>query len=286
MILETILTQNNSADLNNFENSHLSIQLSLNGVVYCIYDKDAVDIVFLKEFEFKSRAQTQDQLLESVKEIFEKDEVLSNKFESISITHKNNLATIVPIALYDKNFKQDYLKYSIKVLENDFITEDTIVENDTKSIYIPFQDVNDYLTEKFGNIDYSHTSSVLISNLFKYHKHNPHRQFFVNVSKNALEIVYLYNNKLQLYNSFLFYSKEDFLYYILFAMEQLQLNPDEQTVTFIGAIEKNDQLYDICYTYIRNIDFLKVNNFSLSESFYQNNPQIKEHQYFELLNQF
>jgi len=286
MISKTILTQNNSADLNNLENSHLSIQLSLNGLVYCIYDKDAVDIVFLKEFEFENRVQTPEQLLDKVKEVFEVDPILSEEFESVSVTHKNNLATVVPNALYDKTYKQDYLKYTVKVLENDFISEDAIIENDTKSIYIPFQNVNEYLTKKYGNIDYSHTSSVLIANLLKHHKHNPHKQFFVNVSKNTLDIIYLYNNKLQLFNSFLYYSKEDFLYYILFAMEQLQLNPDEQIVTFIGAIEKNDPLYDICYIYIRNINFLKVKNFSLSETFYQNNPQIKEHQYFELLNQF
>ena len=50
MILAKTQTKNNSADLTNLENSHLSIQLSLNGFVYCIFDKDEVDIVFLKEY--------------------------------------------------------------------------------------------------------------------------------------------------------------------------------------------------------------------------------------------
>lgn len=286
MIYETILTQNNPADLTNLENSHLSIQLSLSGLVYCVSDKDDVDVVFLKEYVFEKRAQTPEQLLENVQEIYNKDSLLSEKFETVSFAHQNNLATIVPTALHDKNFNADYLKYSVKVLENDLITEDTIAENDSKSIYIPFQNINEFLTEKYGTINFTHTSSVLISNLLMYHKHNPNKQYFVNVSQNTLDIIYLDNNKLQLFNSFLYYSKEDFLYYILFTMEQLLLNPDEQIVTFIGAIDKHDSLYDICYTYIRNIDFLKVKNFSLSEEFYHNNPHLKEHQYFELLNQF
>jgi len=286
MIQEKIQTTNSSADLNNLENSHLSIQLSLNGFVYCIFDKDAVDVSLLKEYVFFNRAQTPDQLLENVKKVYEQDTLLSSKFESVSVSHQNNLATIVPTALYDKSYMSDYLKYTVKILENDFISEDTITENDSKSIYIPFQNINEFLNEKYDSISYSHTSSILISALLKYHKHNPHKQFFVNVAKNNLDIIYLYDNKLQLFNSFLYYSKEDFLYYILFAMEQLLLNPDEQTLTFIGDIKENTDLYDICYTYIRNINFLKVKNFSISEEFYLDNPHIAQHQFFELLNQF
>ena len=286
MIHETILTQNKPADLNNLENSHLSILLSLNGLAYCVYDKDTVDVVFLKEYVFEKRVQIPEQLIDKLQEIYKKDSLLTENYESVSLAHKNNLATIVPSALHDKKFNADYLKYSVKVLENDIITEDTIAENDSKSIYIPFHKVNDFFKKKHADISFTHASSVLISNLLMYHKHNPNKQFFVNVYHNTLDIICLNNNMLQLYNSFLYYSKEDFLYYILFTMEQLLLNPDEQNITFIGDIDIHDNLYDICYTYIRNIDFLKVKNFSLSEEFYHQNPIIKEHQYFELLNQF
>ena len=286
MILEKTQTKNNSADLTNLENSHLSIQLSLNGFVYCIFDKDEVDIVFLKEYEFLNRAQTPEQLLDDIKEVYKLDTVLENKFETVSVSHRNNLATIVPAALYDKAYKSDYLKYTVKVLENDFISEDSIAENDIMSIYIPFQNVNEYLDGIYDSISYSHSSSILIASLLKYHKHNPYKQFFINVSKNSLDIIYLHNNKLELFNSFLYYTKEDFLYYVLFAMEQLVLNADEHNLTFIGDINKESELYTICYTYVRNINFLKIKNYSISEEFYINNPHIEEHQFFELLNQF
>jgi len=40
MIKEILQTQNSLADLSNFGNSHLSIQLSLDGFSYCVFDKD------------------------------------------------------------------------------------------------------------------------------------------------------------------------------------------------------------------------------------------------------
>ncbi|HIP47783.1 MAG TPA: DUF3822 family protein [Lutibacter sp.] len=278
--------QSNLVDNITYDTCHLSIQLSLNGLVYCIFDKELIDVVLLKEYQFEKRAQTPELLLEYVKEIFESDSELTQNYESVNVTHKNSLATIVPESLYDKDHHSDFLKYSVKVLKSDFISVDNMSESESKNIYIPFKFINDYLEKKHQGFKYSHASSLLVTSLLKYQKHSLNKYFFVNVSKNIIDVVYLANNKLHLYNSFLFYTKEDFLYYILFSLEQLQLNPNEQKITFLGAIDKKSPLFDITYTYVRNIDFLNVENHSLSEEFYEMNPHIEKHHYFELLNQF
>lgn len=274
------------ADHINYSNCHLSIQFSLNGLVYCIFDKELIDVVLLKEYVFEKRAQTPELLLEYVKEIYNADAELGQNYESVNVTHKNNLATIVPESLYDKEHQSDFLKYSVKVLKNDPISVDAMAESDSKNIYIPFKLVNEFLKEKYTNFEYAHASSLLVTALLKYQKHSLNKYFFVNVSRNIIDIIYLADNKLHFYNSFLFYTKEDFLYYILFTLEQLHLNPNEQPLTFLGAIDKKSPLYTIAYTYIRNIDFINVENHSLSEEFYEMNPHIEKHHYFELLNQF
>jgi len=48
---------------------------------------------------------------------------------------------------------------------------------------------------------------------------------FVNLDNKHFEIVVIANNKLILYNSFKYQTKEDYIYYILFTAEQLELNP-------------------------------------------------------------
>ncbi len=286
MIQKKIQTQNSLADLKNLDKSHLSIQLSLDGFAYCIFDKDLVDVVSLNVYEFENRSQTPEQLLENVKEVFDTEPVLTSKFDSINISHKNNLSALVPKELFDESKKAEYLKYAIKVFENDQISVDDLMENASNNVYIPFENINNYLVKKLGSFDYLHTSSILLSALLKYYKHDTKKYFFVNISKNSFDIIYIDNDQIQYYNSFLYYTKEDFIYYILFTMEQLLLNPDEQMLTLLGDVDKDSPLFDIAYTYVRNINFLKVENFSLSEEFYEMNPHIEKHHLFELLNQF
>lgn len=286
MIQKKTQTQNSLADLKNLDKSHLSIQLSLDGFAYCVFDKDLVDVVQLVDFEFENRAQNPDQLLEYIKEVFSEEPLLSRVYESVNVSHKNNLSTIIPDAFYDKESHEDYLKYTIKVLEGDRIAVDTLKDSLSKNVYVPFERINNFIQEKHRSFNFVHTSSVLVSSLLKYYRTNPNKLFFVNVAKNSFEIVYIDNNKLQFHNSFLYYSKEDFLYYILFSMEQLMLDPDEQELIFLGAVDENSPLYEITYTYVRFIKFLEIENFSLSEEFYQINPHVEKHNFFELLNQF
>ena len=125
-------------DHTNYSNCHLSIQLSLSGLTFCIFDKELIDVVLLKEYEFKNRPQSPEHLLSFVQEVYKEDTDLKEKFESVHITHKNSLATIVPESLYDKKYQKDFLKFSIKVLDTDFINVDSIVESEAKNVYIPF----------------------------------------------------------------------------------------------------------------------------------------------------
>lgn len=275
--------QTNNSPALDFENSHLSIQLSLNGLDYAIFDKDLSDVTGIKSYTFGSRALTPEQLLDNVREVFKLDEVLSASFESVQVCHKNSLAVLVPEALYDKEFQEDYLKYSVKVLQDDVIEVAPILENESKNLYISFQNVNEYLKSIHPELSFTHSTAVLLSGLLKYHKNPLEKHFFVNVTGNSLDIVYISYSKLQLYNSFLFYTKEDFIYYILFVMEQLMLNPDVQTLTFLGDIDEDTPLYEMTYKYVRHINFLDVDNFNVSEEFYQNNPEIARHEFFELL---
>ena len=278
--------QNSLIDSEDFSNSHLSMLISLDEISYSVFDKDLIDVVILVSYEFDTRVKNPEELLKNLKEVFDKEPILSAKFDSINVAHKNNLSAMVPDALYDSNSQEDYLKYTVKLLQNDTITVDSISVMNSKNIFIPFKNVNNFLVNRLGEFDYLHASSVLVSTLLQNYKNNLEKQLFINVSNSSIDVVYINEGDLQMFNTFLYYTKEDFLYYILFAMERLQLNPNEQKVTFIGNIDKGSELYELAYTYIRYIDFSTPNNYTLSDEFFIENPDVKKHHHFELLNQF
>jgi hypothetical protein len=79
---------------------------------------------------------------------------------------------------------------------------------------------------------------------------------YLNIEVSDFEIVVVENNLLKFYNRFEYLTKEDFIYYLLFTAEQLQLNPEEFPLVLIGAIAEADELYLIAYKYIRDVSFL------------------------------
>ena len=60
-------------------------------------------------------------------------------------------------------------------------------------------------------------------------------------------------------NAFHFRAPEDVVYFVIFVMEQLNLNPEEIPVTLLGAIEKSSPNYELLFRYIRHIDFATRN---------------------------
>ena len=280
MIKEIKKLTNNDIDFLNLEDNYLSIQLSLDGFSFCVYNKIQDKIGIFGVYEFDNSSSSPFKQLDCIKELFAQEKVLQLNYKSVFVTHFNNLVTQVPRPLFNKNNLEQYLQYTVKMLENDFIAYDELANSEIINVYIPFVNVNNFLLDTYESFTYKHSSTVLIENLLNEYKNIEASFCFVNVTGKYFEIVVIQNKKLALYNFFSFTTKEDFIYYILFTAEQLNLNPEEFELILMGDIEKESELYDIVYQYIRNIKFYVPNNANLQLN------EIPSHSNFTLLNQF
>jgi len=61
--------------------------------------------------------------------------------------------------------------------------------------------------------------------------------------------------QLKLFNSFNYTTPEDFIYYILYACQHLQLDPETLQLHLLGEIVKDSALFEYTYKYIRNVHF-------------------------------
>ena len=240
-------TNNNSNELTNLE---LSIQLSLSGLSFCVLNRNLNTIINLSEFHFDKKGNPF-ELLDHLKNLFNTEEVLSSNFQKVSVIHDNDLSTLVPESFFDENYLADYLKFNSKILKSDYLTFDKIIENDSVNIYVPYININNFIYDKFGTFTFKHISTILIENILKIEKHQFNTKVYINVNKNHFEIIVVENSKLKLFNTFSYTTKEDFIYYILFTAEQLNLNPEILNLIFIGNIKAQDELYIITHKYIR-----------------------------------
>ena len=76
---------------------------------------------------------------------------------------------------------------------------------------------------------------------------------YVHITDRQMEITVISQRKLVLYNIFDFGTKEDFIYYLLFTLEQLKFDTDIIKLKLFGRIEEGDYIYNICHEYVKNI---------------------------------
>lgn len=244
--------KSNITDLADTNFKKLSIQVSLNGLSFCVADTVSHNVLHSDIISFQEECLPE-KLLNHLKALFQKYQLDEMKFDEVSVIHRNTLFTLVPKPLFDQNSLSDYLKFNTKILPNDALAFDEFDHQDMVNVYVPYTNVNNYIYELFGEFTFFHDGTIIISTLLNNADSSENPICYVHVSDTQLDICILDSKKLLLYNSFQYKTKEDFTYYVLFVLEQLELDVSTVNVKFFGAIEEDDPAYSMCLNYINNM---------------------------------
>lgn len=277
--LKTIQSKNN---LNQNHIKDLSIQISLNGLSFCILNRTQNKIELLKQLPFDKKANPF-EILEQLKTALESDSELSQSFSSVLVIYQNELSNLVPKALFDEQQSADYLKFNSKILKTDFISYDEIAINESVNVYVPYVNINNFIFDSFGAFEYKHASTILIDTILQKEITSHDAIIYLNINLQNFELVALKDKKLQLYNSFEYTTKEDVIYFLLFTIEQLHYNPETVKLKLMGTIEKDDDMYALIYTFVRFVEFY---NPSYNFEFKSDLEPIHKHKDTIILNSF
>lgn len=229
----------------------MSIQVSLNGLSFCILNSDDSSYTFVDSVDFGKKINPE-TLLEHLKASFKENEELNASFQSVSVIYDNELYVIVPRALFNADQLADYIKFNSRILQTDFLAYDALKNLDANCIFVPYVNINNYLLDLFGNFEYRHSSTVLIDSLMAEGKNSQNDMVFAVIQENHFDLVVIENSGLKFHNRFDYSTTEDFIYYLLFTAEQLELNPEEFELILKGTIDENDDLFKMAYKYIRH----------------------------------
>lgn len=239
-------------------NIRLSIHISLNGLSFSIVDLISDEIIFYKKHVFTKKT-TPKRLLKELKKYFKETPELNDTFSSVKIIHYNNLSTVVPEVVFDKNNALSYLKFNSQILQNDYVAYDQIFNNECVNVYIPYVNINNFIFKKFDSFIYNHYSSIILEEVKSNEKNSINPSLYLNMGLNHIEVIYFQNNKLIFYNTFDYSTKEDVIYYLLFTIDQLKLNPEKTPLIISGSISIDDEYYEIIYKYVRNVSLYNSN---------------------------
>lgn len=154
---------------------------------------------------------------------------------------------LVPAALYQEKNKEKYLDFLGIKEENSVVCVDYIELADAYNVYCMPKPVDK---------DFRHPTSVLLESLIKDNlERTDDARIYLNVKNQCFEMIVLKEAKLLFYNYFRFKTKEDFLYFLLFSVEQLHLDAGSVPVYFLGMIEEKSAITEIVSRYFRDIRF-------------------------------
>ncbi len=248
----------------------LSIQVSLNGLSFCILDTVGNAVLETEHLIFHKELAPH-QLLKELQQLFEKYKIGQIRFSEVVVIHRNPLFSLVPKALFDPEELANYLKFNTRILANDHIEFDELEGYDLINVYVPFVNVNNYIYDLFGEFVFKHYGTVMVQSLLNMPTNGKGPVCYVHLSGQQMDITVLANKKLLLFNSFEHTTPEDFLYYLLFTLEQLQLDTETVALKLFGAIEEGDPVYDLCYGYVKHVSIFVPSDNSYSMTHLQGN---------------
>lgn len=258
------MTLSKTNNVNTNQANRLSVQVSLTGLSFLTASEDDSQIV-LKEVLFDTTRSPEELTLE-MERVFIEQNWIADQFTEVKLVHSSHLYTVVPTALFDENKASEYLKFNTKILSTDFVSYDEIENQDLVVVYLPFVNANNFIFEKFGSFSYFHGTTLLLTHFLKLEKYALQHKVYIHVQKDFFDCFVLKGNRLLLCNSYSYKTPEDFIYFILFCFEQLKLNPNEVLVEVCGAISRSSDLFEILYTYIRNVSFYERDLGNYSET--------------------
>lgn len=237
----------------------LTLKIGLNGFSYGVWDTLQRNMVAFQEIQFDCNDKTK-KVEDWYEHAFFNSTDLRLSYDEVQVIHDNNLNTFVPNALFDEAYLGSYLQYNTKVFDTDFFTHDTLESYSMHNVYIPYVHLNNFLVDKFGPYEYQHAASILVKRLLDLSKNTSGKKMFIHLSGTHFELIVLQNQHVLLYNSFDYKTPEDMLYYVLFTAEQLQLNPEQFPLEFLGNISPEHPAFQLTYAYVRNVSMFDISH--------------------------
>ena len=196
-----------------------------------------------------------------LKQVYDDHTWLGAEFKSVHVIVSNSFHTLMPLPLFDEMKMESYLTFNQKILADSDIRYDQLKHTQAANIYAVPENLDVLLRHYWPSSRIFHSSTVLSESLVINFKNvMDDKIVYVNVNDDCFDLLNFKQSKLNFNNSFGYKTKEDFIYFLLAALEQLELNPEEVEVVLIGAIDKNDVLHEMIFKYIRHSSFIARNN--------------------------
>jgi hypothetical protein len=263
-------------------NCHLYLSISQKSIRLAVVDIERHKFVALQDYELIT-VFTPAQVAEQLHLIAQENPLLQEQnWKTIRVAISNLHFTLVPETLYDPTHQDDYLRlHSSLNPQIDKILSYKHTNLEAVNIFAVARVIHDVVGRIFPErpVQFVHQTSSLMKSILHMAGRSTSRRMYLYVERNYVTILVVDAQTLQFCNIFQYHSPEDFIYYIIFVMQEQKMNPEQETVTVWGDITHDASLFTMMQKYIKQVKFgLKPQDIGYSYKF----DDLFEHRYFEL----
>ncbi len=250
--LETYV-KSDKFDVEDMSYYQLCLSISNEHFRFCAVNSLDHSCLLLQDFRFFAR-QSADELLNTLNRIFDNDMFLkANFWKSINIIQKGQPYTLVPTKFFEEAAPERYLKpISPKTDKRSIITHAHEAFEMTSISYVD-KNLQNWLRNTYPTRDlkYVHQTDAFLKGIaLQVRPNNQESTVHIFVENNHFLLKVLgKQGGLEFSNVFSYRHTNDFMYYVLFVLDELRLSKDDTplfvygTLNPVSEIFKNLQLY-------------------------------------------
>lgn len=260
---------------------NLYISVSHKAIRMAVVDTNRNKFVVLEDYELVSVFDPI-QVAEQLQLVATENTLLQEKnWQTIRVSVSNLHFTLVPETLYDPDHQTDYLRLHSKITpEQNVVLAYRHSGIEAVNIFALDTAIHDAVLQIFPDkqVQFVHQTSALIKSIL-LQASRTERRIYAYVERNYVTVLVVGSSGLEFCNVFHYHSPEDFIYYVVFVMQEMKLNPEQETITVWGDITHDSSLFTTLQKYVRHIRTgKKPADVEYSYKFHD----LFEHRYFEL----
>lgn len=257
----------------------LSLVVAPGSFMYAISTNNFKNIVELCHVEITHLANSAFDITDKISFLVNNYLLHQKKFEKVNVCFLNNEFTMMPEVFAENTDVKPLLKFATG-------TEQVrrSLQHKLKNLSFCFtieMELINYFEKTFPNVSIRHLGAVSIGLFFSQHS-LLNSNVYLNIGDGYIELAAKEKNELIFYNVFSFENNEDILYYLLFTLEQFNLDPLHVKLSVAAQRSLSDELIKSIKKYMKHVYFCVCDPSVKLNSDLADLPQ---HFYFTLLNQ-
>ena len=242
-------------DENIANNSDLLMSVGTHSFSYAIVNNEGSRLKAMFNIQTPTNhASDFDRLLQT-------EPLLNLSYRQVKIKLQTQNFTFIPNELYD----EEQLTYYARIIDpkvGDTLIVSSIKAVGCRNVFAIKSDQYNWFNKHFTDVKFfSQADSLLQAILIQYSLSNTSGVFIHVLSDQCIEIVILLNGQLHFYNIFLVENIEEMQYFVLATCRQMNVNPENMTLNFLGSIEPHHSFCQSLLPYFEQTQIISTVNF-------------------------